>query len=368
MLRAPRGELRMELRLAPIRGERCVDGVLGERCQFLHRHADVGERGIVRRDIASEICGVIRVDRAYDPFMQESGNRMLAHVVYDLQPEVRQRAAGERNAVACDALEQLAVVLNVDAVVDALGVQQIERIADIRRRALLAGVRHAVPAKGPCPRELIDEFGRWVADFRRIEPDAEDLGFSRRRHVEDPVRRIDIHVAYDAQNQATGDAEALAADHHSLKEAVEHHVEIQTIRAYMHLRIEENLGVLDPIRVRPCEIGEHEILEVVLRLQRLHQRIVEIEERLQILEFILRPQVIDAPPRQCHPIAVRQRQRKLRFERSLDMQMQFAFRHRLQCLPDFPVHHVPRSIAISVSHILPTPCCARTPFRRIWWI
>ncbi len=61
--------------------------------------------------------------------MQESGNRMLAHVVYDLQPEVGQRAAGERNAVACDALEQLAVVLNVDAVVDALGVQQIERIA-----------------------------------------------------------------------------------------------------------------------------------------------------------------------------------------------------------------------------------------------
>ena len=102
MLCPPCGKLRMELCLAVIRGERCVDGVLGERCQFLHRHTDVGERGIVRRGIASEICGVIRVDRAYDPFMQESGNRMLAHVVYDLQPEVGQRAAGERNAVACE--------------------------------------------------------------------------------------------------------------------------------------------------------------------------------------------------------------------------------------------------------------------------
>ena len=293
---------------------------------------------------------------------------MLAHVVYDLQPEVGQRAAGERNAVACDALEQLAVVLNVDAVVDALGVQQIERIADIRRRALLAGVRHAMPAKVPCPRELIDEFGRWVADFRRIEPDAENLGFSRRRHVEDPVRRIDIHVAYDAQNQTAADVEALPSDFQSLKKAVEHHVEIQSVRAHMHLRIEEDLRMPYPVRIRPCEIGEHEILKIVLGLQRLHQRIVELEERLQILEFILRSQAVDIRPRQCHSIAVRQRQCKLRFERSLDMQMQFAFRHRLQCLPDFPVHHVPRSIAISVSNILPTPCCAGAPFRRIWWI
>lgn len=123
----------MELRLAPIRSERRVDRVAGERRQFLHRHADVGERGVVRGDITAEIRGIVRIDRAHESFVQELRDRMLAHIVHDLQPEVRQRAAGERDPIAHDALEQLMVVLDVDAVVDALGVQQIERIADVRR-------------------------------------------------------------------------------------------------------------------------------------------------------------------------------------------------------------------------------------------
>lgn len=74
MLRAPRGELRMELRLAPIRSERRVDRVAGERRQFLHRHADVGERGVVRGGIPAEVRRIVRIDRARDPFVQETGN------------------------------------------------------------------------------------------------------------------------------------------------------------------------------------------------------------------------------------------------------------------------------------------------------
>ena len=113
---------------------------------------------------------------------------MLAHIVHDLQPEVRQRAAGERDPIAHDAREQLMVVLDMNAVVDALGMQQIKCIANIRRRPLFAGMRHAMPAKSPRPRELLDEACRGIVHFRRIQTDAEDLVFPRLRQIEDHVR------------------------------------------------------------------------------------------------------------------------------------------------------------------------------------
>lgn len=163
--------------------------------------------------------------------------------------------------------------------------------------------------------------------------------FPQLRQIEDHVRRIDIHIAHDTQNEATGDAEALAANRHAFKQTVEHRVEIQTIRAHMHLRIEEDLRVLDPIRVRPCEIGEHEIFEIILRLERPHQRIVEVEERLQIFELILGLELVDARPRQCNPVALGQRQCQIRFERPLDMQVQLAFRHCCERLFLCSVHH-----------------------------
>lgn len=189
------------------------------------------------------------------------------------------------------------------------------------------------------PARTVDETVRRIAHFRRIQTDAEDLVFPRLRQIEDHVRRIDIHIAHDTQNEATSDAEALAANRHAFKQTVEHRVEIQTIRAHMHLRIEEDLRVLDPIRVRPCEIGDHEVFEIILRLERPHQRIIEVEERLQVFELILGLELVDARPPQCNPVALGQRQCQIRFERPLDMQVQLAFRHCCERLFLCSVHH-----------------------------
>ena len=125
----------------------------------------------------------------------------------------------------------------------------------------------------------------------------------------------------------------------------------------MHLRIEEDLRVLDPIRVRPCEIGDHEVFEIILRLERPHQRIVEVEERLQVFELVLRAQFVDARPRQYDTVSFGERECQIRFECPFDMQMQFAFRHRRERLFHCLIHHgssFPDSIGYG-SLILPVP-------------
>ena len=60
---------------------------------------------------------------------------------HDLQPDIRQWADRQWSLACRQFAHQRRIVQTRIAVVDALDVQQFERLADIGRRALLAGMR-----------------------------------------------------------------------------------------------------------------------------------------------------------------------------------------------------------------------------------
>ena len=78
--------------------------------------------------------------------------------------------------VARELGDQRRILVAAHAVVDALDLQHVERLADVRRRALLAGVRDRVQARAARRlREHARELARRVAALAGVEPDADEV-------------------------------------------------------------------------------------------------------------------------------------------------------------------------------------------------
>ena len=61
------------------------------------------------------------------------------------------------------------------AVINAIHLQQIQRLRDIVRRAFLTGMDGDLKTQVPAPGEHPGKLFRWVADFRGIQPEAIQL-------------------------------------------------------------------------------------------------------------------------------------------------------------------------------------------------
>jgi len=78
---------------------------------------------------------------------------VVGQVGHSAQAHVRQRADGERDRLRSQARDQLRVLDGANAMIDPLGLQQVERLDDVRRRPLLAGVGDGAQALIPRPGE-----------------------------------------------------------------------------------------------------------------------------------------------------------------------------------------------------------------------
>ncbi len=100
---------------------------------------------------------------------------MVAEGVHHAQGHVGQRAHGQRDLPVPQLGDQPRVLHGPYAVVDALDVQQVERLVHGVRAALLPRVRDQPQALGRgLPVHLGEQRGR-VADLGGIEPDADEL-------------------------------------------------------------------------------------------------------------------------------------------------------------------------------------------------
>lgn len=54
----------------------------------------------------------------------------------------------------------------------------------------------------------------------------------------------------------------------------------------MRLRVEEEFGVLDVLRVRARQVRERQVPEIVLRLEDRHVRVIHGQERGQVVESV----------------------------------------------------------------------------------
>jgi len=90
------------------------------------------------------------------------------------------------------------------------------------------------------------------------------------------------------------------------------------------LRVEEHLGPHHAVAGCALEVGPGQVEEILLGAQHVAAGVVQVEEGLQAVEGVGGAQLRAAAPTQRHPVAPRQREGQLGFERAFDVHMQFG--------------------------------------------
>lgn len=135
-------------------------------------------------------------------------------------------------------------------------------------------------------------------------------------------------VAQEAHDQAGADAVGLRGAVQGARQAVDDGADRDAARG-VRLRVEEDLGVPYALLLGAGEIGIGEVGEVVLGAQHGHQRVVEVQEGLEIGEGVGTAQFVLGGVRQLDAIALGEREGQLGFQSALDVQMQLRFGQRL---------------------------------------
>src|SRR3546814_6953096 len=94
----------------------------------------------------------------------------------------------------------------------------------------------------------------------------------------------------------------------------------------MALRIEEDLGMADVVLRDAAQVGQGEIVEILLGEQHRHALVVEVEKILQDGESIGRAQRLDVGVGQGNAVALREGEHHVRLQRAFDVQE----KHRLR--------------------------------------
>jgi nitrite reductase/ring-hydroxylating ferredoxin subunit len=146
--------------------ERVLDRGTGDRGNLGGGKAErLLNREVVVGDVAAEISGIVRIDRHHQVLLDHAPQRMRADVADDSEPHIRERTDGERDARLREAPHQRGILESAIAVVDAVDLEDIERLPDIGRRTLLAGMGHDAEAERAGAGERFLELARRVADL-----------------------------------------------------------------------------------------------------------------------------------------------------------------------------------------------------------
>ena len=92
------------------------------------------------------------------------------------------------------------------------------------------------------------------------------------------------------------------------------------------LRIEKHLDMPDIVGVGALQIGESQIVEILLGEQHRHALIIDVEKVLQVAKLIGLAHRFDRVEAQLDTVPARQREHQLRLEASFNVDVQLAFR------------------------------------------
>ena len=93
----------------------------------------------------------------------------------------------------------------------------------------------------------------------------------------------------------------------------------------VRLRVEEDFGVVDVVGKRARDISGRHVVEILLGEQHAGAGVIQVEERLQIVEGVGRAYFFHGRIRQLHAVALGQREHQFGFERAFDVDVQFSF-------------------------------------------
>ena len=227
------------------------------------------------------------------------------------------------------ALHQGGVVDGLNAMVDALHLQHIQRAPDIGRRAFLTRMGHQVQtqllAAGEHPGKLL-----WrVAEFTAVQPHADELVAKWQGLLQRFKGRLFAQVAQEAQDQRGVHPQFLPRIHAGAVQAMHH-------RGHGHaalgvcLRVKEQLSVHHVVGRGTLEVGPGHVVEVLLVQQHAGACVVDIQEALQVRERVGAAQAFHIGIGQRHTIALGQRKNQFRLQRALDVDVQLGLGHLAQ--------------------------------------
>ena len=91
---------------------------------------------------------------------------VILHRAEDAQLHIGERTDGQRDLVGYDLLHELRILETANAMVDAGHAEEIDRFADVGRRAFFARVRDREKTFASCSGEHRSELGGRIADLR----------------------------------------------------------------------------------------------------------------------------------------------------------------------------------------------------------
>ena len=281
----------------------------------------VGGLTIVLADVAAEVRGVVAVDRDGDAGAEQAREVVVAQILHDAESAVRQRAHGERQLRSNELGDERRILLAAHAVIDPLDVQQLDRLANVCRWALLAGVRDRAKSVRARLREHALELAGRIAALARVEADADERIAMRQRRVERCERVCLGQVTQEAQDQLRRDAEPRVRLGHRVAQPADHGVDRDATRG-MRLRIEEQLRVDHPIGVRAREVRHRERVKIGAIAKHVAAGVIEVEKRLQVVERVGGAECLDRRIRQLDPVLAGEREHHLGLERALDVEVE----------------------------------------------
>jgi hypothetical protein len=90
----------------------------------------------------------------------------------------------------------------------------------------------------------------------------------------------------------------------------------------VRLRVEEHLGVAHPLRGRPAQVSQAELVEVAFGHEHGARAVIDVEERLQVAEAVGEAHALDVGVRQGDVVAPGHLEHELGLQRPLNVDVQ----------------------------------------------
>jgi hypothetical protein len=151
-------------------------------------------------------------------------------------------------------------VHGLHAVVDALGLQHVQRLPDVGGRAFLAGVGDDVQAQLAAAGKHAGELLGRVAALAGVQPDADELLAKGQGLLQRLEGLALAQVAQKAQDQRAGDAQLAPRLVAGAGQAVDHRLHRHAARG-VRLRVEEDFGMCYVIGSGLRKVGAGQVVK-----------------------------------------------------------------------------------------------------------
>src|SRR5215467_7435372 len=166
-----------------------------------------------------------------------------------------------------------------------------------------------------------------MADLRSSETDAKDAVVPWLKFDNHGQRVGFIELPLNARDQSAGNAMGIMGSIEGGEDILDDGCDGHS-PAQMRLRANEDLSVTDILMCRPRQIGLGHLVEIVTSLQHCEAKVIEVEERLQVVERVSAAQRRCIGIWQSHAVSLRQGEQHFGLERALQMHVQLRLRQR----------------------------------------